>query len=81
MAVFSDGTKVHFGARGYGNYIKYYAQDPSVAAKKRQSYIARHEVHEDWTNPYTAGTLSRYILWEYPDLHQAISEYKKRFDL
>lgn len=79
MAVFSNGQKIHFGARGYGNYIKYYAQDPDVAAKKRRAYIARHRVTEDWTNPYSAATLSRYILWEYPDIDQSIKAYKKRF--
>lgn len=78
-ATFSNGKKVHFGAQGYGNYIKYYAVDPDIAASKRRAYIARHQVTEDWSNPYTAATLSRYILWEHPCLNEAINAYRARF--
>lgn len=32
--------------------------------KTRLNYIARHKVNEDWTDPYTAGYWSRWVLWE-----------------
>lgn len=65
VAIFDSHPPVHFGARGYGNYLKYKAQDPALAESKRRAYIARHGATEDWTDPYAAGTLSRYILWEF----------------
>jgi len=45
----------------------------------RNNYIARHRVREDWTNPFSRGALSRYIIWETPDLHTNINLFKKRF--
>jgi len=81
MATFSDGTRTHFGARGYGDFISYSHIDPTTAQRKRSSYIARHGATESWTDPKAASTLSRYVLWEYPTLTGAIRAYKKRFRL
>ena len=72
-AIFDDHSTVHFGAKNYEDYTIH--KDP----ERKKKYIQRHQKNEDWTNPYKAGTLSRYILWEYPDLKKAISEYNKRF--
>ncbi len=82
MAVFLvNGSRhtVHFGARPYKDYITYYAQDPTVAQRKREQYISRHGARENWTNPTSAGTLARFILWEKPTLPQALQAYKARF--
>ena len=49
--------------------------------ERKKNYIQRHEVNEDWTNPYKAGTLSRYILWNKPSLEDSIKDYKKRFNV
>ena len=65
VAIFDSHAPVHFGARGYGDYLKYRAKDPVLAEEKRRQYIARHGATEPWTNPYAAGTLSRYVLWEF----------------
>lgn len=66
--------KTHFGAKGYEDYTIH--KDD----KRKERYINRHK-KEDWTNPYKAGTLSRYILWEYKNINKAIKEYKKKFNL
>ena len=29
----------------------------------RAAYIARHTVRENWNDPYSAGALSRWLLW------------------
>jgi hypothetical protein len=57
MATFSNGKVVHFGATAGRTYI-----DHGDKAK-RTAYIARHKVNEDWTNPYSAGALARFLLW------------------
>ena len=79
VALFSDGSKTHFGARGYGDFTIYSKRDTRLAKQKRASYIARHGATESWTNPKAASTLSRYILWEYPTLNGAVARYKRRF--
>ena len=82
-ALFSDGTRIHFGGKGCMDYIRYYAKfGKDVASRKRKAYIARHvKGKENWKNPKTAGTLSRYILWEYPTLKQATKAFKKKFSV
>jgi hypothetical protein len=73
MAVFSNGKKTHFGQKDGETFIDH--QD----AVKRDNYISRHRVNEDWTDPTTASTLSRYILWERPTLSSAIRAFRDRF--
>lgn len=57
MATFANGKVVHFGAKGSKTYL-----DHGDKAK-REAYLARHRVNENWTDPYSAGSLSRWILW------------------
>jgi hypothetical protein len=82
QAVFSDGgglKTVHFGARGYGDFIEYSKRSRALGDAKRAAYIARHGATETWTRPDTAATLSRYILWEKPSLGAAISAFRAKF--
>lgn len=73
IAIFYNGKRVKFGAYGYSDYTIH----KDLEMKKR--YIARHKNNEDWTDPYKAGTLSRYILWNKPTLEASIADYKRRF--
>ena len=79
MAVFTlkDGKKktTHFGAEGMSDYTIH--KDP----KRKERYMKRHRKREDWTNPLTAGALSRWILWGEPTLDASIKDFKKRFNL
>lgn len=93
MAVFYDKDKkvgtsddrmkkvktTHFGYKdkdGYGNtYIDHKNDD------KKNAYIARHKVNEDFNDYMSAGSLSRYILWNHKTLRESISDYKRRFNL
>jgi hypothetical protein len=79
MALFDDGSITHFGGEGCGDFIRYSSQDPVLARQKRAAYLARHGATETWTDPKTAATLSRFVLWEKPTLKSAILAYKKRF--
>lgn len=73
--------KVSFGGKNYGDYIKYSLDDHDLADQKRKAYIARHKVNEDWSDPMKPSSLSRYILWEYRTLPEAIRKYKSRFNI
>jgi len=66
---------VHFGAKGYEDFTTHKDEDC------KDAYLARHKTNEDWNDPYTAGALSRWILWNKPTLQASIADYKKRFNL
>lgn len=78
VAVFSDNTIIHFGLDAGTTYI-------DIGDKQmRKNYIARHRGSgkEDWTDPKTAASLSRWILWgDSTSLEKNIEEYIKRFNL
>lgn len=76
MAVF-DNPKlvVYFGDAAYQDYT----QHKNVHRKKL--YLARHARREDWNDPRTAGALSRWILWNKPDIDDAIEDYISHFNL
>ena len=80
MAVFEDCNTerrktVHFGALGYDDYTHH--KDP----ERKKRYLDRHKSRENWNNPVTAGSLSRWILWNKPSLRASIADYKSRFKL
>ena len=50
--------------------------------KKRLNYLKRHKVNEDWENPLTAGSLSRFILWgSSRNIDDNIKKYVRRFKI
>ena len=67
--------KVKFGAHGYDDYTL------SKNNKKKEDYIARHKVREDWKNPVLPGTLSRYILWNKSTIFESLKDYLRRFNI
>ena len=67
--------KVPFGAKNYEDYTTH--KNPF----RRLLYLARHRTRENWNDPMTPGSLSRYILWETPDLQKNIALFKERFKL
>lgn len=66
---------IHFGNSDYSDYTIH--KDP----ERKYRYLTRHSTHEDWNNPMTAGSLSRYILWNKTSIKASISDFKKRFKL
>jgi hypothetical protein len=70
-----NGETLHFGSSVGRTYIDHKDK------QKRQNYLARHRVREDWTK-INAGSLSRFLLWgNSTSLQQNIKEYKKRFNI
>lgn len=49
--------------------------------KKKKAWLARHSVTGDWSNPMTASTLARYVLWSEPSIQGGIKVFKSRFNL
>ena len=79
-AVFYDegGKKIKhtdFGASGMSDYTIHKDK------QRKKRYIARHRSNENWDDYTTAGSLSRYVLWEKPSLKESWEFYKRKFKL
>jgi hypothetical protein len=79
MAVFTDnGKKVkttHFGSAGMSDFTKHKDEE------RKKRYLDRHRKNENWNDYKSAGSLSRYILWNKTTLRASIADYKRRFKL
>lgn len=81
VAIFPNGSAVHFGLRGYSDYTIH--KDP----ERMRRYLMRHagsrsglrSRRENWTKSgaKTAGFWSRWILWSKPSLKAAIKQTEK----
>lgn len=47
----------------------------------KASYLRRHRARENWSNFLTAGSLSRWILWDRKTLKASIAKFKRKFKL
>ena len=65
----------HFGTSGYEDYTGH--QD----LQHKMNYLERHEKKENWNDYMTAGSLSRWILWNRPSLNESIKDYMRKFKL
>ena len=73
-AIFSNGKTTHFGSKFGSTYLDH------KNIYKRFNYLKRHEVNEDWENPYKASTLSAYISWgNNASLSKNIYDFNKVF--
>jgi hypothetical protein len=74
---FNEPNKtLHFGSKGSSTYLDHKNET------KRDNYMARHAVREDWDDPLTAGTLSLYILWgPYTTFNKNLEYYKQQFNI
>jgi hypothetical protein len=79
-AVFYDEQRkkiktINFGASGMSDFIKHKNEE------KKERYISRHSANEKWNDYMTAGSLSRWILWNKPTLSASYNDYLKKFNL
>jgi hypothetical protein len=66
---------IHFGSDVGTTYID------EGDKLKRENYIKRHQVREDWTE-VNAGSLSRYILWgDSKKINKNLNSYLERFNI
>ena len=79
MAIFyKDGQKiktVHFGSKDSSDYTM------NKDDKRKELYLKRHQKNENWDNFMTAGSLSRYLLWNKKTLKDSFTDYLKKFKL
>jgi len=80
MAVFTKDNgrekTIHFGSAGMADYTK------TRDKEQRSRYLKRHRRRENWNNPESAGSLSRWILWgPFTSKQKNISAFKRRFNL
>lgn len=75
VARFNDGKNIKFGAKGYSDYTKHKNED------RKKRYLKRHNKNENWNDPQTKGSLSKYILWNKTSLKDSIQDYKNKFKL
>lgn len=70
---FQDGSRVHFGRKGYSDYTIH--KDP----ERMKRYLTRHAKRENWgrTGAKTAGFWSRWLLWSEPSLQSARRRVEK----
>ena len=74
--IFSEPKKtIHFGAKNYSDFTQHKSEI------RKNAYLARHKVNENFNDPLTAGALSRWILWNKPTLSASVADFKKRFNL
>lgn len=77
------GHKIHFGAKGHGDYIKYNKINKNLANQKRSQYYARHSQlpNEDWNNVNTAAFFAKHLLWNKPTFKGSIDDIKQKFNI
>ena len=80
MAIFYDDNRkkiktTHFGASGMSDFTIHKDED------RKQRYLDRHKANENWNDFYTAGALSKWILWNKTTISSSIADYMKRFNL
>ena len=80
MAVFYDMNKkklktIHFGQATASDYTIH------GDLQRKMNYLQRHEKREEWADYMTAGSLSRWILWNRPTITASIEDYMRKFKL
>lgn len=81
VATFRNGNLLkhtYFGASGMTDYTK---DAPATREERKKRYLARHTARENWSDPTSAGALSRYVLWNKPTVSASIADYKRHFNL
>lgn len=77
-AIFTDedGKETHtdFGSAGMSDYTIHKDK------LRRARYLARHRARETWSNPKTAGALSRWLLWgDSTSIETNVRAFRRKF--
>ena len=75
-----DGSKItrHFGASGMRDRTK--ISNPEERKKATASYKSRHR-GDNLNDPYSAGSLSYYVLWSGDTIAAGKTAYKNKFGI
>ena len=72
-AVINGKKTVSFGATGYSDFTKHKDEE------RKERYIARHNVSQDWKDHKTAGFYAKNILWNKPTIEASVKDTNKKF--
>ena len=72
-AIFENGKTTDFGHLAYEDYTDHKDE------QRKTRYLNRHRKNENWNDPYSAGALSRWILWNEPTIEKSLKDYRRRF--
>ena len=82
-----NNKTTHFGAKGMRDFTlmnnkssKFYEPSKEVRENVKKNYQTRHK-KDPINTPFTAGSLSYYLLWNKPTLTASIRDYNKRFNV
>ena len=82
-----DNKTTHFGQRGARDFTlmnnkssQFYEPDKERREKTKKNYQSRHK-NDNLKNPYSAGALAFYLLWNKPTLSSSIKDFEKRFNI
>ena len=86
MIKYDNKTK-HFGQRGARDYTlinkkssQFYLPKKEDREKVKKAYKSRHSNYS-LSSPYTAGSLSMFLLWNKPTLSASIKDYERRYKI
>tara|TARA_R100000541_G_scaffold17899_2_gene27716 strand:- start:1911 stop:2228 length:318 start_codon:yes stop_codon:yes gene_type:complete len=78
---------IHFGDDRYRDFLlmndrnsKYYEPNPDERQRIKANYRNRHK-GDNLENPFSAGALSYYLLWNRPTLRASIKDYESKFNI
>lgn len=79
-AIFFDKNRkkvktTHFGSAGMSDFTKHKDEE------RKQLYLQRHSKNENWQDYTSAGSLSRFLLWNKTSLSASFNDYIKKFNL
>ena len=80
-----DNKTTHFGQAGARDFTlinkkssQFYLPKKEDREKVKANYKSRHSTYS-LSSPYTAGSLSMFLLWNKPTLSASIKDYEKRY--
>ena len=69
-----DGKKtVSFGQAGASDFTKHKNEE------RKERYIARHKVNQDWKDYKTSGMWAKNILWNKPTIEASVRDTNNKF--
>ena len=72
-ALIDGKNTIHFGSAQHSDFTKHKDEE------RKQRYINRHKKNENWSDPKTAGFMSKHLLWNKPTLTESIKDTNNRF--
>ena len=78
-AIFYDAMRTKISSTQFGD-AHYQSYPDHQDLQRKQNYLSRHS-NENWSDFMTAGSLSRWILWNKTSLTASYKNYRDKFNL